>query len=105
MTIPSNNYSFSEYGYLPGRIRTASAERTNAPLNKEPEAAKRHYNVAAAQATMSSQEAREARAKDYIEAVRELKAQELSPKHTKASNTFLEIAHFENEPRLIDTYA
>lgn len=45
------------------------------------------------------------RSSQYLDAVRELKAVALHPKHANASRIFLEIAHFEQDPRLVDLYA
>lgn len=41
----------------------------------------------------------------YIDAVRELKATSIHPKQAFASKTFLDVAYFESDIRLVDTYA
>lgn len=106
MDIPGNNYSLSDYGQtISQRIRSRSQSDAGKAAHAPTGVSEHKYEPLPDNASGSSQQAQEVRARNYIEAVRELKAQELNPKRAQASNTFLEIAHFDNAPRLVDVYA
>lgn len=55
--------------------------------------------------TAAAQSQRTRRAGEYVEALRELKAQQDGSHHNRAAQTYLNIAHFDGGFQLIDVYA
>ena len=53
----------------------------------------------------AAQSQRTRRAEEYVEALRELKAQQDGSRYDRAAQTYLNIAHFDGGFQLIDVYA
>lgn len=44
------------------------------------------------------------RSAEYVTALRELREEQLHPRHTHATRTYLQVAHYEGDFQLVDVY-